>query len=143
MLYSRKAAMPRDPIARSALPMLMGSVMLLTAAGISGEFAAVTAASFTWKATLGLLYLIVFGSIVAFTAYTWLLERTSPVFLATHTYVNPIVAVLLGWMLAGETVNGRVALAGALVVLSVVLVSLKVVPSSQSSRDEALGEAAD
>jgi drug/metabolite transporter (DMT)-like permease len=85
----------------------------------------------------------VFGSIVAFTAYTWLLERTSPVFLATHTYVNPIVAVLLGWMLAGETVNGRVALAGALVVLSVVLVSLKVVPSSQSSRDEALGEAAD
>jgi drug/metabolite transporter (DMT)-like permease len=142
MLYSRKAAMPKDPIARSALPMLFGSVMLLAAAGISGEFAAVTAAAFTWKATLGLLYLIVFGSIVAFTAYTWLLERTSPVFLATHTYVNPIVAVLLGWMLAGETVNGRVALAGAMVVLSVVLVG---VPSSQSdvAGGESQSEAAD
>src|SRR6185369_4827209 len=54
MLYSRKAAMPKDPIARSALPMLFGSFMLLTAAGISGEFAGVTAAAFTWKATLGL-----------------------------------------------------------------------------------------
>lgn len=142
MLYSRNAQMPKDPIARSALPMLFGSFMLLAAAGISGEFAAVTAAAFTWKATLGLLYLIVFGSIVAFTAYTWLLERTSPVFLATHTYVNPIVAVLLGWMLAGETVNGRVALAGAMVVLSVVLVG---VPSSQSSADdvESQSEAAD
>jgi len=136
MLYSRRAAMPRDPIARSALPMLLGSFMLLIAAGISGEFAGVTSSAFTWKATLGLLYLIVFGSIVAFTAYTWLLERTSPVFLATHTYVNPIVAVLLGWMLADETVNGRVALAGAMVVLSVVLVSLpagKKVSGSQFS----------
>jgi drug/metabolite transporter (DMT)-like permease len=114
----------------------------LLAAGISGEFADVTAAAFTWKATLGLLYLIVFGSIVAFTAYTWLLERTSPVFLATHTYVNPIVAVLLGWMLAGESVNGRVALAGAMVVLSVVLVG---VPSSQSSvlSEDGQSEAAD
>jgi drug/metabolite transporter (DMT)-like permease len=142
MLYSRKAEMPKDPIARSALPMLFGSVMLLGAAGISGEFAAVTVAAFTWKATLGLLYLIVFGSIVAFTAYTWLLERTSPVFLATHTYVNPIVAVLLGWMLAGETVNGRVALAGAMVVLSVVLVGG---PSSQSdvAGGESQSEAAD
>jgi drug/metabolite transporter (DMT)-like permease len=142
MLYSRKAAMPKDPIARSALPMLFGSFMLLATAGISGEFVGLTAAAFTWKATLGLLYLIVFGSIVAFTAYTWLLERTSPVFLATHTYVNPIVAVLLGWMLAGETVNGRVALAGAMVVLSVVLVG---VPSSQSSvlSEDGQSEAAD
>lgn len=131
MLYSRKAAMPRDPIARSAMPMLFGSGMLLVAAAVSGEFTGLTRAAFTMKATGGLLYLIVFGSIVAFTAYTWLLERTSPVFLATHTYVNPIVAVMLGWMLAGEQLNGRVALAGAMVVASVVMTS--VVPSSQSS----------
>lgn len=131
MLYSGKAAMPRDPIARAALPVFFGGLMLLAAAAIGGEFRGLTMAAFTFKATAGLLYLIVFGSIVAFTAYTWLLERTSPVLLATHTYVNPIVAVLLGWMLAGETVNGRVALAGTLVVASVVLVSI--VPSSQLS----------
>ena len=133
MLYSGNATMPRDSIARAALPVFFGGIMLLIAATVSGEFHGLTSASFTLKATAGLLYLIVFGSIVAFTAYTWLLERTSPVFLATHTYVNPIVAVLLGWMLAGETVNGRVALAGALVVGSVVLVSLKTAPSSRSS----------
>ena len=148
MLYSRKAEMPRDPIARSAMPMLFGSVMLLAAAAVSGEISSLTRAAFTLKATGGLLYLIVFGSIVAFTAYTWLLERTSPVFLATHTYVNPIVAVLLGWLLAGESVNGRVALAGAMVVLSVVLVSLpsREVPSSPFSvlgEDEERGAAAD
>jgi drug/metabolite transporter (DMT)-like permease len=146
MLYSGNATMPRDSIARAALPVFFGGIMLLIAAGVSGEFRGLTSAAFTLKATAGLLYLIVFGSIVAFTAYTWLLERTSPVFLATHTYVNPIVAVLLGWMLAGETVNGRVALAGALVVGSVVLVSLKTVPSSRSSvprEDQNRGAAAD
>jgi drug/metabolite transporter (DMT)-like permease len=146
MLYSGNATMPRDSIARAALPVFFGGIMLLIAAGVSGEFRGLTSSAFTFKATAGLLYLIVFGSIVAFTAYTWLLERTSPVFLATHTYVNPIVAVLLGWMLAGETVNGRVALAGALVVGSVVLVSLKTVPSSRSSvprEDQNRGAAAD
>jgi drug/metabolite transporter (DMT)-like permease len=152
MLYSRKVEMPRDPIARSALPMFFGSWMLLAAAAVSGEFKGLQASAFTWKATGGLLYLIVFGSIVAFTAYTWLLERTSPVFLATHTYVNPIVAVLLGWMLAGETLNGRVALAGAMVVLSVVFVSLPAkeapgsrlpTPEDRAPEHQARSEAAD
>ena len=146
MLYSGNASMPRDPIARAALPVFFGGIMLLVAAAVAGEFRGLTTAAFTIKATAGLLYLIVFGSIVAFTAYTWLLERTSPVFLATHTYVNPIVAVLLGWLLAGESINGRVAIAGAMVVLSVMFVSVKTVSSSQlpgSSEGENRGAAAD
>lgn len=132
MFYAPKARLPKDAIARSAWPMFLGSLMLLTGAAATGEMSRLTLAAFTWKATGGLLYLIVFGSIVAFTAYTWLLERTSPVFLATHTYVNPIVAVLLGWLLAGEAVDGRLLVAGAMVVASVVMVSVKTVGSRRS-----------
>jgi drug/metabolite transporter (DMT)-like permease len=71
---------------------------------------------------MALAYLILFGSLIAFTAYNWLLERYSPTLVATHTYVNPIVAVLLGWLLAKETVTLNVALAGAMVIGAVVLV---------------------
>jgi drug/metabolite transporter (DMT)-like permease len=71
---------------------------------------------------MALAYLIVFGSVIAFTAYNWLLERYSPTAVATHTYVNPIVAVLLGWFLAKEVVTVNVALAGAMVIGAVILV---------------------
>src|SRR2546427_12191006 len=67
-------------------------------------------------------YLILFGSVLAFTAYNWLLEHYSPTLVATHTYVNPIVAVLLGWLYAGETITLKVGIAAALVVGAVVLV---------------------
>ena len=74
------------------------------------------------KSWLGLAYLIVFGSIIAFTAYNWLLEHYSPTLVATHTYVNPVVAVLLGWLFAGEVVTLKVGIAATLVVGAVVLV---------------------
>jgi hypothetical protein len=72
--------------------------------------------------------LIVFGSIVAFSAYTWLLERRSPTLVATHTFVNPLVAVLLGWLAAGEPLTPRVAGAMGFVILAVLLLN------SESSR---------
>jgi drug/metabolite transporter (DMT)-like permease len=106
------------------MQLLTGSVLLLIAALVSGEFARLDAAAVTTKSLLGLGYLIVFGSIIAFTAYTWLLERCSATLIATHTYVNPIVAVLLGWVLAGEPVSSRIIAAGAFVVISVFCVSL-------------------
>jgi drug/metabolite transporter (DMT)-like permease len=66
--------------------------------------------------------LIVFGSVIAFTAYNWLLERYSPTLVATHTYVNPIVAVLLGWWFAGEQVSFNVMLSLGMVIAAVFLV---------------------
>ena len=76
----------------------------------------------TTRSWLALAYLIVFGSVIAFTAYNWLMEHYSPTFVATHTYINPIVAVFLGWWLAGEEVTINVAIAAALVILAVFLV---------------------
>jgi drug/metabolite transporter (DMT)-like permease len=65
---------------------------------------------------------IVFGSIVAFTAYTWLLQRCPPTLVATHTYANPVVAVLLGWLLASEPMTARVALASVAILSAIVLI---------------------
>ena len=92
-----------------------------------GDFViAVTVRS--WEA---LAFLIVFGSLVAFSAYNRLLERYSPTLVATHTYANPVVAVLLGWLLAGEKVTLNVGIAAAMVIGAVVLVDQGTAPSTQ------------
>ena len=96
--------------------------MLLTTGTIAGEAQRFSIAQITPKSWYALAYLILLGSVVAFTAYNWLLEHYSPTLVATHTYVNPLVAVLLGWMYGGEVVTLRVILAAALVTGAVVLV---------------------
>ena len=96
--------------------------MLLTTGTLLGEAKGFAFSQVTTKSWLALGYLIVFGSIIAFTAYNWLLEHFSPTLVATHTYVNPVVAVLLGWLYGGEVVTLKVGMAAALVVGAVVLV---------------------
>lgn len=143
MIYSKNSTwLPSDSVARSGMSLLLGSWMLLAMAGISGEFHGFHWSAVSTKSILGLLYLIVFGSIVAYTAYMWLLERCSPTLIATHTYVNPIVAVLLGWALAGEAMNLRILFAAGLVVASVVCVSLGHSEPRQSEAEELDEEAA-
>jgi len=109
-------------VARTAVPSICGAIMLLIAAGAAGEFHAVHLASISLKSALGLAYLIVFGSIIAFTAYTWLLQQCPPALVATHTYANPVVAVLLGWLLAGEPVSLRLVLASVAILGAIVLI---------------------
>ena len=119
---SPKLKLTDDALGRTALPTICGAVMLLTAAAITGEFQAVHWASISLKSILGLAYLIVFGSIVAFTSYTWLLQRCPPALVATHTYANPVVAVLLGWMLASERLSVRVVLASVAILGAIVFI---------------------
>jgi drug/metabolite transporter (DMT)-like permease len=122
VVISPKLKLPTDALARTAVPLVCGAVMLLAAAGITGEFRALHWSAVSLKSILGLAYLIVFGSIVAFTAYTWLLQRCPPTLVATHTYANPIVAVLLGWLLASEGLTVRVALASVAILGAIVLI---------------------
>ena len=122
VVISPKVKLPADALGRTALPTICGAVMLLAAAGISGEFHSVHWTSISLKSILGLAYLIVFGSIVAFTAYTWLLQRCPPALVATHTYANPVVAVLLGWLFASEPLTIRVALASVAILGAIVLI---------------------
>lgn len=101
--------------------MLAGGVVVLAAGLLFGEGADLAAAEFSPRSVGALAYLIVFGSVAAFSAYRWLLCRTPPSLVATHSYVNPLVALLLGWMLAGEALGGGVVLAGASIVGAVAL----------------------
>lgn len=89
-----------------------------------GEGARLNLASFTTRSLLSLGFLIVFGSLVAFTAYVWLLQVSSPAIVSTHSYFNPLVAVMLGWAVAGEAVTWRTALGTAMILSSVALVSV-------------------
>jgi drug/metabolite transporter (DMT)-like permease len=122
IIYSRRSHLSGSPLLLSALSLLAGAFMLLAVGSIAGEARGFSFAQVTVRSWLGLAYLILFGSVVAFTAYNWLLEHFSPTFVATHTYVNPVVAVLLGWAFAGEAITMKVAAAAALVVVAVVLV---------------------
>jgi drug/metabolite transporter (DMT)-like permease len=122
VVISPKLKLPSDAIARTAVPLVCGAVMLLATAGISGEFHGLHWSAISLKSILGLAYLIFFGSIVAFTAYTWLLQRCPPALVATHTYANPVVAVLLGWLLASEPLTMRVVFASAAILGAIVLI---------------------
>lgn len=122
VVISPKLKLPSDALGRTALPTICGAAMLLAAAGATGEFHATHWASISLKSIFGLGYLITFGSIVAFTAYIWLLQRCPPALVATHTYANPVVAVFLGWLLASEPLSMRAALASAAILGAIVLI---------------------
>jgi drug/metabolite transporter (DMT)-like permease len=122
VVASPRLKLPADALARTAVPLVCGAAMLLAAAGVTGEFREVHWSSISLRSLFGLGYLISFGSIVAFTAYTWLLQQCPPALVATHTYANPVVAVLLGWLLAGEPLTIRLVLASATILGAIVLI---------------------
>jgi len=122
VIYSRRSHLSGNPALLSALSLLSGAAMLIVTATLAGEAKGFSLSQVTTKSWLALSYLILFGSVVAFSAYNWLLEHYSPTLVATHTYVNPVVAVLLGWFYAGEVITLKVGIAAAMVVGAVVLV---------------------
>jgi drug/metabolite transporter (DMT)-like permease len=122
IIYSRRSHLSGNPLLLSALSLLSGSLLLLATGTAAGEARGFSFSQVTPRSWLSLAYLIVFGSVIAFTAYNWLMEHYPPTFVATHTYINPVVAVFLGWWLAGERVTFNVAIAAAFVIVAVFLV---------------------
>ncbi len=127
IVYSRRSHLSGNPVLLSAMSLVSGGAMLLLASALFGEWGSrggvrASYAAISPRSLWALAYLIVFGSIVAFTAYNWLLERYSPTLVATHTYVNPVVAVLLGWWLAGEKVTLSMGVAAAMILAAILLV---------------------
>jgi drug/metabolite transporter (DMT)-like permease len=123
VMYSRTSALPRNALARAGMPEIVGSLILFVVAGVTGEFSNFHPATITARSVWSLVYLITFGSIITFTAYTWLLDHVSPTLVSTHTYVNPVIAVLMGWWWAGEVINLHVLEAGLLTLIAVFLIS--------------------
>jgi drug/metabolite transporter (DMT)-like permease len=122
MVYSRSAPLHPDDRMAAAMSLLAGAVMLFLVGTITGEAAEFDLSIVSLKSLLALGYLAVAGSLVAYSAYFWLLNRYPPTLIATHTYVNPIVAALLGWSLAGEVLTTRFLLGGVVVIAAIALV---------------------
>jgi drug/metabolite transporter (DMT)-like permease len=120
-LRSRLADAPARPLVAAAMEMLGAALVFALIAVGTGEAARVQWSQIDSGSLLALGYLTTAGSLVAFTAYSWLMRNASPTLVGTYAYVNPVVAVLLGWAFAGELVTGRTLLAGAIIVVSVVL----------------------
>jgi drug/metabolite transporter (DMT)-like permease len=122
-LYGQKAHVSNNPLQTSGMQMLGGGTFLLLAGLLSGEARAFRPHEISTSSTVALLYLAVFGSIVAFTAYSWLLKATTTARAATYAYVNPAVAVVLGWAVAGEPLTVRTVLSMCVIVIAVMVIT--------------------
>lgn len=120
---TRKLTLPASKAMSSGAQMLVGGVLLTLAAASLGEFRGFHVQAVSVKAWLALVYLIVAGSIIAFTAYVWLIHHESPTKVGTYAYVNPVVAALLGYFLGGEALGVRTILGTALVLVSVLVIT--------------------
>jgi drug/metabolite transporter (DMT)-like permease len=114
--------LPRSPLLTTGMQSLVGGVLLILASVLFGRGASLRLVTVSTRSLLALGYLIVFGSLLGLSAYNWLLHHASPARVATYAYVNPIVAMLLGWAFAGEAITVRTLLAAAIIIVGVVLV---------------------
>jgi len=123
-LLARDARMPKPTLLGAAMQMLSGGAWLVLMGLVSGEAARFDPSRASAQSLLAVAYLVAFGSLVGYTAYIWLVAHVSPTQASTYSYVNPIVAVLLGWAIAGEPVSSRMLVASAVIVGAVALVTL-------------------
>ena len=123
-LYGQRAHVAESSLQASGMQMLSGGCCLLIAGTIAGEIPKLQHAAVSWQSIVALGYLVVFGAIIAFTSYSWLLKVASPSRVSTYAYVNPVVAVALGWLALGEPLTGRMLFAMGLIIVAVMVITL-------------------
>jgi drug/metabolite transporter (DMT)-like permease len=133
-LYSRGAALPRDPIVSAGLASVAGGVLLAIVSAAGGELGELSLGDVSGKSLFGIAYLVVVGSLIGLTAYVWLLRAAPISLVATYAFVNPVIAVLIGWALLGETLSARVLGAGALIVAAVAMIVSAPTPEQEWGR---------
>ena len=121
--WSRDADLPESGLLTTGMEMLGGGALLVIVGALSGEFSQLDVHAISKASAIGLLYLVTFGSLLGFTSYIWLLDKVSPARLGTYAYVNPLVAVMLGWAIAGERLSVRTGVAAAIVICAVALIT--------------------
>jgi drug/metabolite transporter (DMT)-like permease len=132
-LYSRRASLPSSPFMATATEMICGGALLLLVSTLTGEPWRLDPAAVTLKSLFAVGYLTLFGSLVGFTAYVWLLRVVSPARVSTYAFVNPVIAVFLGWTLGGEELTARMGLAALVIVGGVVLIVMR--PAGKRQED--------
>lgn len=128
-ISSRYAPLPPSMLLGTAMEMIAGGALLVTAGVASGEIARLDPGAASARSLMAFAYLVVFGSIVAFNAFTWLLQNSTPTRVSTYAYVNPLVAVMLGWLLAGEALSAAMALGAAVILTGVACVTAAPLPT--------------
>jgi drug/metabolite transporter (DMT)-like permease len=122
-IYARGADMPKSTLMSTGMQMLAGSVALFIVSVVTGELNGFSFGQVSMRSWLGLAYLITIGSLVGFVSYGWLIHNAPVSLFSTYAYVNPVVAVFLGWLLAGEVLNARIAVASAIIIGSVIFIN--------------------
>ena len=141
-IIARVARLPRSPLITGGVQLLFGGALLIIVSYVSGEWSAFAFSQVTIRSMSGLVYLIVFGSIVTFSAYTWLLKITSATRISTHTFINPVIAVFVGWALAGEALSWEMLIATVLIIIAVYLVLYRKPSAKKDGVEEAIVEGA-
>jgi len=133
--WSSRLPLPRDPFVATVWEVASGGVVLLVAGLVRGEASGLDLGAVSTRSWLALAYLVVFGSLVAFTAYVWLLQNAPISLVATYAYVNPVIAVILGALLLAEPVTAAIVVGGAIVVAGVAVVVSTERPRSTAPRE--------
>ena len=123
-LYSRTAPLPANPIFATGLEMIAGGVLLLILGTALGEWRVLGTSHASAASIAGFAYLVVFGSLLGFTAFAWLIRVSTPARVSTYAFVNPVVAVFLGWLIAHEPVTRMTVIATAVIVAAVALITM-------------------
>jgi drug/metabolite transporter (DMT)-like permease len=135
-IYGLKAPVPKSSLLSAGMQMLSGGAVLMLVSVPKGEWTNFALADVSANSWLSLGYLTIFGSLISFTAYSWLLKNARPSMVATYAYVNPVIAVLLGWAVAGESLTREMLAGAAFVVVSVVLVTMQKSPGHAVEAEE-------
>ncbi len=122
-IYGLRASVPKSSILTSGMQMFSGGLVLFLVSLIAGEWSSFRVSEVSNNSWFGLVYLIVFGSLIGFTAYSWLLKNAPPAMVATYAYVNPVIAVFLGWLIASESFTTQMLVGAGVIVGSVVLIT--------------------
>jgi drug/metabolite transporter (DMT)-like permease len=123
-LYSRTAPLPKNAIFATGLEMIAGGVLLVILGSLTGEWSRLDVSHASAASIAGFFYLVVFGSLIGFTAFAWLIRVSTPARVSTYAFVNPVVAVFLGWAIAHEPVTRMTVIATAVIVAAVALITL-------------------
>ena len=121
-LLSSILDIPKSPLMAISAQMIFGAIFCFIAGALRGEISNINVANLSARSIIALLYLIVFGSFVGYTAYIWLIRNTSPTLASTYAYVNPVVAIILGWVLAGETLTAQEIVAVFIILVAVIAI---------------------
>ncbi|MET0751770.1 MAG: EamA family transporter [Pyrinomonadaceae bacterium] len=141
-IYGLRSPVPKSSIQTAGMQMFSGGLVLLFVSLIFGEWSNFSIAQVSANSWLGVIYLIIFGSLISFTAYSWLLKNAQPAMVATYAYVNPIIAVFLGWLIAGESFTGQMLVGAGVIVGSVVLITSENKEGGNSEKEIKIHESA-